>query len=224
MTEIALSVTDLARFCHRSGDIDHRFTPSPTGAQGIAGHQRIYRRRPATYQDEYAVELRRKIGEIDLLLRGRADGFDATHSLVEEIKTCRVAPDAIPEAVAELQLAQGRLYAAIIAQSQDLEAMGVRVTWLNIDSDEEHSRTEQYTRQELEDFLDDSLEQFTGWLQQVASLRAQRDASLHQLEFPHGQFRQGQRDIAELVYKCVDQAGQLMVEAPTGIGKTAAVL
>ena len=56
MTELAIAVTELARFCHRSGDIDHRFNPSPTGAQGVAGHQRVYSRRPASYRSEYAVE------------------------------------------------------------------------------------------------------------------------------------------------------------------------
>lgn len=224
MIDFTLSVTDLARFCHRSGDIDHRFTPSPSGAQGIAGHQRLYRRRPATYQSEFAVELNRELGDTRLLLRGRADGYDPARALVEEIKTCRVAPDAIPEAVAALHLAQGRLYAAVIAQSQDLPGMTVQVTWLNIDSDEEHALTQQYTREELEAFLAASLEQFAGWLQRITGLRAARNDSLDDLAFPHDAFRDGQRDIAELVYKCVDQRGQLLVEAPTGIGKTAAVL
>ena len=35
---------------------------------------------------------------------------------------------------------------------------------------------------------------------------------------------QGQRDIAELSYKCIDQGGHLLLEAPTGSGKTSAVL
>lgn len=224
MAEFAVAVGDLARFCHRSGDIDHRFTPSPTGAEGIAGHQRLYRRRPAGYQSEFAVELRRAVGGTTVVLRGRADGFDPGAALVEEIKTCRVAPDAIPEAVAALHLAQGRLYAAIIAATQDLDAMQVRVTWLNIDSGEEHARTSQYTRAELDDFLEQSLLRFAHWLHLVQGLRDTRDRNLRELGFPHGEFRAGQRDIAELVYKCVDQQGQLLLEAPTGIGKTAAVL
>ena len=41
MTELAVSVGQLARFCHRSGDIDYRFGPSPTGEQGVEGHQRV---------------------------------------------------------------------------------------------------------------------------------------------------------------------------------------
>ena len=224
MTERTVSVTELARFCHRRGSIDSRFGPSPTGPEGIEGHQRLYRRRPASYQSEHAVEYRYSADGLDIALRGRADGYDPQGALVEEIKTCRVAPGSIPDAVSDLHLAQGRLYAAIICARDQLEGLSVQVTWLNIDTDEEHRRLEQYSAAELGQFLASSLGQFHRWLVRVESLRARRDASATGLPFPHGEFRDGQREIAELAYKCMDQGGQLLVEAPTGIGKTAAVL
>ena len=224
MTELAVTVTDLVRFCHRSGDIDHRFTPSPTGAQGIDGHQRLYARRPASYIREHPVEYRLEQPDLTLALRGRADGFDPQQGLVEEIKTCRVPPDSIPDEIARLHLAQGRLYAAMIATEQRIEQLAVRVTWLNIDSDEEVSNTETFSAGELAEFLDDTLARFAHWLRLQARLQQQRDASLAGLAFPLGEFRPGQRNIAELAYKCIDQGGQLLLEAPTGSGKTAAVM
>jgi DNA excision repair protein ERCC-2 len=224
MIEVSVAVTELARFCHRSGDIDHRFTPSPTGIQGIAGHQRLYARRPASYEPEHAVEHQHTEKGLTLTLRGRADGYDAERAMVEEIKTCRVPPNSIPESVTRLHLAQGRLYAAIIAARDNLEQLEVRLTWLNIDSDEEYVLEQSYSAAELAQFLGSTLTQFTHWLHRVAQLKQQRDDSLATLEFPHGDFRPGQRDIAELSYKCIDQGGQLLLEAPTGIGKTAAVL
>ncbi len=224
MTELTLAITELARFCHSSGDIDHRFQPSPTGVEGTAGHQRLYAQRPASYQSEYAVRYQHAEPMLELLLQGRADGYDPVLGLVEEIKTCRVAPDTIPAAVAELHLAQGRLYAAIIAKQQDIAQLAVRVTWFNIDTAVEHSRTEHYTLEELSTFLASTLAQFARWLHTIARLRGERDASIAALVFPYGGFRRGQRDIAELAYKCVHQGGQLLLEAPTGIGKTAAVL
>ena len=224
MTEISVAVGDLARFCHRSGDIDHRFSPSPSGPEGIAGHQRLYARRPASYQSEYGVEHVHHTAGLVLTLRGRADGYDAEQGLLEEIKTCRVSPDSIPEPVAQLHFAQGRLYAAIIAARDALSHLDVRVTWLDIDSDQEHSRTERYAGEELAEFLHATLSDFTRWLQALSSLRKHRDSSLARLDFPYGGFRSGQREIAELTYKCIDQGGQMLLEAPTGIGKTAAVL
>ena len=99
MTELRVAVRDLVAFCHRSGDIDHRFTASPTGEQGIEGHRRLYRRRPATYRSEYPVSYRQRFGDLELLLVGRADGYDPVAGVVEEIKTCRVPAAAIPEQV-----------------------------------------------------------------------------------------------------------------------------
>jgi DNA excision repair protein ERCC-2 len=224
VTEFSVAITDLARFCHRSGDIDHRFTPSPTGPEGVAGHRNIYARRPASYRREYPVEYAQDCNGVRLILRGRADGFDPGALLVEEIKTCRVAPDSIPANVAGLHLAQGLLYAAIIARENDLPRLRVRITWLNIDTDEEHRQEREYTAAELSAFLAGTLERFGDWLHRLEVLRGERDASLAGLDFPYGSFRPGQRDMAELTYKCISLGGQLLLEAPTGIGKTAAVL
>ena len=224
MTELTVAVRDLAAFCHRSGDIDHRFSPSPTGLQGVQGHQAVYRRRPDSYRSEYPVEYRHGNGDVPLTLRGRADGYDPVAGVVEEIKTCRVQASAIPEAVTRLHLAQARLYAAIIALREELPGLEVRLTWFNIDTSEETSLAQAWTRQELTDFLEESLQRFSSWLQTLAALRAERDRTLAALAFPHGEFRPGQREIAEMAYKCIDQAGQLLVEAPTGSGKTAAIL
>lgn len=222
-----IAVTDLVRFCFRRGDIDHRFTPSPTGPQGIAGHQHLYQSRPASYQPEYPVEWlyrAKENGTAPLRLRGRVDGYDAEQTLVEEIKTCRVSPDTLPANVTEMHWAQGKLYAAMLARQENIEQLTVRITWLNIDKDETQSESSAFSRESLETFLDETLEQFAHWLSRVDNLRRARDRGLEALRLPYGDFRQGQRDIAELTYKCIDQKGHLLVEAPTGIGKTAAVL
>lgn len=224
MTDIRVAATDLVRFCHRSGDIDHRFSPSPTGAEGVAGHQHLYRQRPASYRREYALEYVHAAGDLRLTVRGRADGYDPEQGLVEEIKTCRTDPAAIPPAVAALHLAQARLYAAIIALQEERESLAVRTTWLNIDTLETAQHDEECERRCLEEFLQATLATFSDWLLRIGASRTARDASLARLVFPWGEFRRGQRDIAELTYKCIDQGGQLLLEAPTGIGKTAAVL
>lgn len=224
MTEFRLSVRDLVAFCHRAGDIDHRYTPSPTGEQGMEGHQRIYRRRPDSYICEYPLQYLHRQGDITLQLRGRADGFDPATGLVEEIKTCRVDPASIPPEVSRLHLAQARIYAALIARERSLDELRVQLTWLNIDSDEEVPLLQSYSRDELQAFLDATLAAFADWLALLARRHRERQASLRRLAFPHGEFRRGQRLVAELVYKCIDQGGQAMLEAPTGIGKTAAVL
>lgn len=224
MTEFAVAVRTLAAFCYRSGDIDHRYLPGPTGEQGIEGHQAVYRQRPESYRSEYPVKHVEQVAGVRLRLRGRADGFDESRALVEEIKTCRVDPEQIPQSAWSVNWAQGKLYAALISRSLNMPSLTVRLTWYNIDTGDEHSSDEVCDAGQLEAFLSASLQRFGHWLAQLAERRQRRDASLAELDFPYPAFRSGQREAAELVYKCVDQAGTLLLEAPTGIGKTPAVL
>jgi DNA excision repair protein ERCC-2 len=221
MTDLSVTVGQLAQFCHRSGDIDYRFRPSPTASQGIEGHQRVYRKRPDSYLREYPVDCQ---WSDSLQIRGRADGYDPKRALIEEIKTCRVHPDTIPEPISRLHMAQARLYAAMVNAVEKHPQMEVRLTWLNIDDDSEYTLEQSYTAQELTDFFNDTMARFSHWWSAITRLRAARDDSLAELVFPHPEFRAGQRELAELVYKCIDQRGELLLEAPTGIGKTAAVL
>ena len=109
MPDYSVSVRDLAEFCCRSGDIDYRWTPSPTALEGIEGHQQVQSRRPASYQCEVSVEHRVNWPDFSLCLRGRADGYDPQAGYVEEIKTCRVDVELIPEQVSAVHWAQGRL-------------------------------------------------------------------------------------------------------------------
>ncbi|HKK23646.1 MAG TPA: hypothetical protein VJ947_08165, partial [Pseudohaliea sp.] len=107
MAEIAgtaVAVRELVAFCHRSGDIDQRFQASPTAADGQRGHREVAQRRPAGWEAEVALSHRWTDGERTLLLRGRADGVERGAALVEEIKTCRVDPARLPEALSRQHL------------------------------------------------------------------------------------------------------------------------
>ncbi|MHA7816524.1 MAG: ATP-dependent DNA helicase [Pseudohaliea sp.] len=224
MAEIPVAVRELVAFCHRSGDIDQRFQASPTAADGQRGHRELAARRPAPWEAEVALSHRWTDGRRALLLRGRADGVDRSAALVEEIKTCRVDPARMPAAHSRQHLAQGRLYAAMLAQAEDLPAVTVRLTWYQLDSGEEHTLEQHYEAAELATFLEESLARYAHWLDTLDALAAERDATIAALAFPHRDFRAGQRSAAELVYRCIDRGGQLLLEAPTGIGKTLAVL
>ncbi|MCZ6830991.1 MAG: ATP-dependent DNA helicase [Gammaproteobacteria bacterium] len=226
MLEYSVSVRELAEFCFRSGDIDYRFTPSPTAVEGIEGHRQVYQRRPASYQSEYSVEHCVIVRtEFSLTVRGRADGYDPELHYVEEIKTCRVEVSAIPSSVTAVHWAQVRLYAALVcAREADRDSLGLQLTYFNVESGEEYPCLESETRGSLLGFLAQTLDKYCDWMSVVHGARLARDASIAVLAFPHPDFRRGQREMAENVYKCATQGGQLLLQAPTGIGKTAAVL
>ena len=89
---IAVAVRTLCHFTARSGDLDLRVTPSPSGVEGIAGHQSVTARRGAGYQRELPLSAR--FG--GLTVQGRADGFDPAALRLEEIKTHRGDAGRIP--------------------------------------------------------------------------------------------------------------------------------
>jgi DNA excision repair protein ERCC-2 len=225
MTEHSVAVRELAQFCHRRGDIDYRYTPSPTGEEGVAGHQAVYRRRPVSYQAEYALEAHFEHGTIGIRVRGRADGFDPVQGMIEEIKTCRVDPASIPPAVEDLHWAQAMLYGGLLLQQEpDRQQLELQLTWFNIDTEQEVTHYKTVQRQEITSFLEETLQHYGGWIERWIQWQELRNDSIARLDFPFPDFRAGQRSAAELVYKCIDQQGQLLLQAPTGTGKTAAVI
>src|SRR3954451_11109328 len=80
-----VAVRVLCEFTAKQGDLDLRFTPSPSAQEGIAGHALVASRRGSGYQAEVSLS-----GEFrHLLVRGRADGYDPVQNQLEEIKTFR---------------------------------------------------------------------------------------------------------------------------------------
>ncbi|MEQ8517195.1 MAG: hypothetical protein RIC38_16475, partial [Chromatocurvus sp.] len=224
MPEVSVSVRELAAFCHRVGDLDARFGPGPTAADGIRGHRELAAARGADYLAEYALETSCRCGDLTLRLRGRADGYVPSVPMIEEIKTCRIDPARLPADLSRLHLAQARLYAAMLASAEGLAEVQVRLTWYDLNRREEHPLDQTYSAAELAEFLRSTCERYARWMEKCLQHAAARNASIRALVFPFREYRQGQRDVAELVYKCVHGGGQLMLEAPTGLGKTAAVL
>ncbi len=223
--DFKVAVRALAEFVCRKGDIDFRFTPSPTAIEGMEGHAQVYRNRPDSYKTEVALEHRFELSGVALLLRGRADGYDAQHAYVEEIKTTRVDPERLPDNVRYVHAAQAQLYGGLICLADEsLQSLAVRVCYLQLTTGEEHLLTQQYGREELLDFLQRTIDSYVDFLQVMAKQRVLRDTSITQLQFPHAQYRAGQRELAETVYKCISQRSRLLAQAPTGLGKTLAVL
>ncbi|MEO6430353.1 MAG: hypothetical protein ABIO50_01190 [Nitrosospira sp.] len=50
-----VSVRTLCEFTAKQGDLDLRFTPSPSAQEGIAGHGIVTSRRPRHYQTEVSL-------------------------------------------------------------------------------------------------------------------------------------------------------------------------
>jgi len=61
-------------------------------------------------------------------------------------------------------------------------------------------------------------------VEKLEDWRESRDKNITEGGFPFGSFREGQQRMARDVFQTIKQEGQLIIQAPTGIGKTVAVL
>ncbi|MEA5673740.1 ATP-dependent DNA helicase [Pseudomonas sp. MH2] len=217
---LSVAVRALCEFAAKVGDLDLRFTPSPTAQQGIDGHRRVVARRGPGYEAEVSLE-----GEYQgLRVRGRADGYDPLRNRVEEIKTHRGNLDRQPDNHRQLHWAQARVYAWLLCQSRGLERIEVTLVYLDVDSDRQTLFSEPQHAAQLQQFFEALCQRFLGWAQAQAARLRLRDNDLQGLAFPYPQFRQGQRQLAETLYKAVATGRCLMAQASTGIGKTLGTL
>ncbi|MDK9558335.1 ATP-dependent DNA helicase [Marinobacter sp. M216] len=215
-----VAVRTLCEFAARHGDLDFRYTPAPSSDEGIAGHQAIQARRGYGYKSEYLLT-----GEcLGLQLSGRADGYHPHRGRLEEIKTHRGDLSRIREHQRGLHRAQLRAYGALLCRQENLKKLELTLVYYDTGKDKETPVTETATAVQLWQELEALCAQFRAWAEQEEHHRELRDARLSGLRFPFPDFRPRQRRLAETVYKNAMNAGTLLLEAPTGLGKTLGTL
>ncbi|HEX8587311.1 ATP-dependent DNA helicase [Pseudomonas sp.] len=215
-TGYRVAVRELCEFTAKFGDLDLRFTPSPTAQEGIAGHRTVAARRGPQYQSEVALS-----GVFhELTIRGRADGYDAALNQLEEIKTYRGDLSRLPANHRQLHWAQAKVYGWLLCQQLQLPEVNLALVYFNIITEQETLIQQRFIAAELQAFFELQAGIFLHWARQELAHRDARDHALGALKFPHADFRAGQRALAESVYKAVSTGRCLMAQAPTGIGKT----
>ncbi|MCD8039258.1 MAG: ATP-dependent DNA helicase [Lachnospiraceae bacterium] len=233
--EVHISVRQLVEFILREGSIDKRKSAGVSNAmqEGSRIHRMIQGRMGADYHSEVVLKYVWSAGEYGIAVEGRADGIiDADFAqrdsgsqprtgnkvIIDEIKGVyrELKRIAAPEGV---HLAQAKCYAYIYAEKNSLDTIGVRVTYCNMETEEIKSFEEEYTFDALRDWFDGLLTEYKKWTDFQAGWDKIRTASIKELAFPFP-YREGQRELAEYVYRTIYHKRKLFLQAPTGVGKT----
>ena len=215
-----VAVRTLCEFTAKLGDLDLRFTPSATALEGMAGHAMVAARRGEAYEAEVWLTGEHR----ELVVRGRADGFDPEAGRLDEVKTYRGDLHAMPQNRRSLHWAQAKCYGALLCAERGLAQLKVALVYFDVGSQDETMLVESFGAAELRAFLELQCDRFLAWAAQESAHRGARDAALAVLPFPYATFRTGQRQLAENVYKAVISGRTLLAQAPTGIGKTVGTL
>lgn len=217
----------LAEFIHRRGDLHARLDGRTRADEGIQAQRKLQQGRAAGYQRERAVKLETTMAGVAVTVSGRIDGceLDGDEMLVEEFKTTRAEAHLAHAHAAAVHWAQALLYAGLLVRElDDHRQVRLRLLYCHPDT----LATEVFERVEsaaaAAQFLDHTLHSYGEWLQQQQAHERRRDGYLQTLAFPFASFRPFQRAVARRVFRALRDREHLLLEAPTGSGKTAAAL
>ncbi|MFK8077211.1 MAG: ATP-dependent DNA helicase [Granulosicoccus sp.] len=252
--KLRVSVTALANFACKAGDLMPMGVAGPTAREGMRAHKAIQKKAlervdedrlqecsltegnsssiaplSEPVQTELTLSCTSSIESTDIVLRGRVDIADLTIPRLTEIKTTLVPAEHLPETQHALQWAQLKLYAFLYLNSDQPSAqlqdkVELELLHANIRADDTKSELEVMTRSDASEFAHQALLVYVKWMHRIAAIRSSFAQSSQELRFPHLRFRVGQRDMAAAVYRSARDGDALLCEAPTGIGKTISTL
>jgi DNA excision repair protein ERCC-2 len=117
------------------------------------------------------------------------------------------------------------LYGGLLAREQAFTGpVSLRLLYCHPDSLAVEACEREESAASLAEFLDQTLDTYGQWLARQAAHEAIRDERLSTLSFPFASYRPYQRAMARRAYRALRDRQHLLLEAPTGSGKTAAVL
>lgn len=226
-THYFVSVRDLVDWCFRTGNLsgNSHFQGPQRAIKGIRGHQQIQDSRPSEYLKEVPLQctLSALTGQYTWTLRGRADGvWPQNHlTVIEEIKTVTPRWNGQPS---DLHWAQSKIYAAILARRDQLDAVDTQLTYLEIESGMISIFRESWDASQLEEFFLHATHTYTQVLDARWAWHQELQKAVDRMEFPFPSCRPGQMAIRKAVESTLRNGGTHFIQAPTGLGKTMAIL
>ncbi len=185
------------------------------------------------YRAEVHVVHRTNVGGWGVTVTGRIDGLsvdkEAKRVSIEEVKSIHF--DLELEALyrsekLQRHLYQLLLYSYFLSAQPDLDGFvfAPQLVLIDLVSGDTKIIDTEFDRQNVESTLHASLARLVEDLEVQSSLRTAKRAFAETLQFPFDIMRGGQEEIVASVGRAIWQRDALLVSAPTGIGKTMAVL
>ena len=221
----SVSARALAEFAFEKGDIVPAALAASRMREGVRGHQALQELLPFNWRPEVAVSRDIEVDGHILRVHGRADAvyMDQDIVRVQEIKITAKNPDLILKFDYPAHWAQGEIYACLFCLNQGIDSAEVRLTYARPDRGK-REYVEEYNAWELEERLMAYARQYMTWILAVDGWKDRSRPTLDSLPFPFESYREGQREMAKAVYLAMRDHHNALIEAPTGIGKTAAAL
>ena len=222
-TQLHISVRNLVEFIFREGDIDNRSSRAMSADAMMEG-TRIHRKFQGSMGKEYQAEVPLSLvveGDLyELTVEGRADGIftEDGKCFVDEIKGMYRKVELFEKPVF-VHRAQAMCYAYIFALQNNMETIGIQMTYCNLETEQTKYFREEFSFEEIKKWFDDLMEEYGKWATFQCEMKNQRQASIKELDFPY-EYRPGQKKLVSDVYRTIMRQKLLFMQAPTDVGKT----
>lgn len=229
MRKIHLDVRQFAIPCPLVGNIE---THSGYGAPPVSGqeiHQIVQRRRVreiSGYTPEKSLSCTFTQGPYQFVISGRADGFVEAPALIEEIKSTFDIDDLqykLATTPDHPYIWQLRTYGYFhYQQTGEIPRLSLHL----ISSRNFRSRDQEVLLNvdDYEAWLDRRLEKLVIETKAKEKLLKRRQTMAEEMTFPFPSPRRGQKELVETVAENFKIQNPLLIQAPTGLGKTAGIL
>ncbi len=219
-----VSVRTLAEFACAGGGI-----LQTAGArrlrEGREGHEAIQSLLPSAWRIEAPVSMDISFPDLILRVQGRADALliDQDRICVTEIKTTRCNPNEILELDYPEHWAQAEIYAYLFSAAEDINDIEARLIYAGVRGGRREF-VHRFNKSEMRDVFMRYAQPYAAWITELNRWHDQAAPTQQGLKFPFDDYREGQRDMAKYIYTAMKRGTRTLIEAPTGIGKTAASL
>ncbi|MCR5199913.1 MAG: ATP-dependent DNA helicase [Saccharofermentans sp.] len=238
MHSISVSVTSLARFVSRTGNLSSSGSfESVSGIEGTMLHKRIFADLRKQYGEDFETEHTLShiyshddgTSTINLEIRGRADILFPSDQEglphIIEIKSFNSGKTQYNRLVHSDHEAQLKIYAALyFLDNPNLNEMNITLRYVNITSLEAVENTEKITRADALTIYEDHAVAYIDFTRKLLQYDENLYKSVREMSFPYEHIRNGQKELMKSVLQSLSCDEILFALAPTGTGKTISVL
>ncbi|MBP7401581.1 MAG: PD-(D/E)XK nuclease family protein, partial [Clostridia bacterium] len=233
---IRIGVRALAEYVHRTGGLSPVGFSDLTAQDGTRAHQRFFKSfapegDASDFRSEVYLEGSFEEQDVAMRITGRIDAVVRTPGSARatvriiEAKTVSGTLDAVQAGGDPVHWAQAMLYAWMYAESvPEEDVTQVSLYYLTADTGDTREFNRQVTRPELDRFYTDTCRAYVRWASDVLRYRQARDLSAVSVRFPYPSVRSGQKPFMNQVLDAVRQKSAMLIQAPTGTGKTMSAL
>ena len=226
MYNIKMTAKDIVKFIHSGGDLTSEFQSNKRALEGIDAHKYLQDRYKEADQKEVSVETLFEYEDYSFHITGRMDGLITENNklIIEEIKSTKVDLSNMEIDTRPEHLMQAKMYAYMYLIQNDLRSINVRLTYIYIDDYKTKSFNKRYNKSQLVKFFNETIFEYTKWLEIYRKHQDEKKISIEGLNFPFDEYREGQYKFMGAIYQTLINSDVLYSIAPTGIGKTVASL